>query len=73
MTDEAEVSLDRVTRYDKDFLLRIYRRLALIREFEEQVRFLFLEGSMPGTIHQCQGQEAAAVGVCSALNDDDIR
>ena len=73
MTDEAEVSLDRVTRYDKDFLLRIYRRLALIREFEEQVRFLFLEGSMPGTIHQCQGQEASAVGVCSALNDDDIR
>jgi len=71
MTDKPEISPDRVTRYDKSFLLRMYRRLALIREFEEQVRFLFLEGSMPGTIHQCQGQEAAAVGVCSALNDDD--
>jgi pyruvate dehydrogenase E1 component alpha subunit len=46
--------------------------MALIREFEEQVKFLFLEGSMPGTIHQCQGQEATAVGVCTALNPDDV-
>ena len=34
-------------------------------------RMLFLQGKMPGTIHQCQGQEATAVGVCSALNLDD--
>jgi TPP-dependent pyruvate/acetoin dehydrogenase alpha subunit len=27
---------------------------------------------MPGTIHQCQGQEATAVGVCSALRADDF-
>jgi TPP-dependent pyruvate/acetoin dehydrogenase alpha subunit len=26
---------------------------------------------MPGTIHQCQGQEASAVGVCSALARED--
>ena len=37
--------------------------MVLIREFEEGVKFLFLEGEMPGTIHQCQGQEATAVGV----------
>ena len=43
-----------------------------IREFEEGVKFLFLEGSMPGTIHQCQGQEATAVGVCSALAANDF-
>jgi TPP-dependent pyruvate/acetoin dehydrogenase alpha subunit len=43
-----------------------------IREFEEGVRFLFLEGTMPGTIHQCQGQEATAVGVCAALGRDDF-
>ena len=57
--------------YEKDFLLGLYERMLLIRQFEERVKFLFLEGSMPGTIHQCQGQEAVAVGVCSALNDDD--
>ena len=43
----------------------------MIRTFEERVKLLFLEGSMPGTIHQCQGQEACAVGVCSALREDD--
>jgi pyruvate dehydrogenase E1 component alpha subunit len=46
--------------------------MVLIRQFEERVKFLFLEGSMPGTIHQCQGQEATAVGVCAALNDVDF-
>lgn len=58
--------------YADDFLLSLYERMVLIREFEEAVKFLFLEGTMPGTIHQCQGQEATAVGVCSALNDDDF-
>lgn len=57
--------------YDKEFLLGLYERMFLIREFEEQVKYLFLEGTMPGTIHQCQGQEATAVGVCSALEPGD--
>jgi len=58
--------------YDRAWLQGLYRRMVLIREFEERVKFLFLEGVMPGTIHQCQGQEASAVGVCSALNPDDV-
>jgi len=45
--------------------------MVLIREFEERVKFLFLEGAMPGTIHQCQGQEATATGVCASLDPDD--
>ena len=57
--------------HDSEFLLSLFRTMVLIREFEERVRFLFLEGSMPGTIHQCQGQEATAVGTCSALREDD--
>jgi pyruvate dehydrogenase E1 component alpha subunit len=58
--------------YSRDFLLMLHRRMVLIREFEEGVKFLFLEGSMPGTIHQCQGQEATAVGVCAALEEGDL-
>jgi pyruvate dehydrogenase E1 component alpha subunit len=58
--------------HDRDFVLALYERMVLIREFEEGVRFLFLEGSMPGTIHQCQGQEATAVGVCAALQAEDF-
>jgi TPP-dependent pyruvate/acetoin dehydrogenase alpha subunit len=62
---------DPVLRLERPFLLELYRKLVLIREFEERVKFLFLEGTMPGTIHQCQGQEATAVGVCSALRPSD--
>src|SRR5271165_4444837 len=61
-----------IGKYDRDLLLRLYERMILIRQFEEEVKFLFLEGTMPGTIHQCHGQEATAVGVCAALNNDDF-
>ena len=57
--------------HSRPFLLKLYEQLVLIREFEERVKFLFLEGTMPGTIHQCQGQEATAVGVCAALQPGD--
>ncbi|NCO32563.1 MAG: hypothetical protein AUJ92_18270 [Armatimonadetes bacterium CG2_30_59_28] len=56
---------------DREFRLSLYKRMMLILEFEETVKFLFLEGTMPGTIHQSQGQEATAVGVCAALQPDD--
>jgi pyruvate dehydrogenase E1 component alpha subunit len=46
--------------------------MALIRQFEERVKYLFLEGVMPGTIHQYNGQEGIAVGVCSALRAGDV-
>ena len=58
--------------YDAKFVLSLYRKMLLIRQFEERVKYLFLEGIMPGTIHQYQGQEAIAVGVCSALEPDDV-
>jgi TPP-dependent pyruvate/acetoin dehydrogenase alpha subunit len=61
-----------MNQYPKTFLLDVYRKMVRIRQFEERVKLLFLEGVMPGTIHQCQGQEASAVGVCLALNDDDV-
>jgi pyruvate dehydrogenase E1 component alpha subunit len=63
---------ERLAAYPPDQLLALYERMVLIREFEDGVKFLFLEGTMPGTIHQCQGQEATAVGVCAALREDDF-
>jgi pyruvate dehydrogenase E1 component alpha subunit len=53
-------------------LTGMYRRMLEIREFEEKIRFLFLEGKMPGTIHQYIGMEACGVGVCAALEKDDV-
>jgi TPP-dependent pyruvate/acetoin dehydrogenase alpha subunit len=52
-------------------LLELYRGMLLIRRFEEQVYLAFLQGEIPGTVHQCQGQEAVAVGVCDHLGPTD--
>ncbi len=61
-----------VKELGKEKLLTFYRKMVEIRNFEERIRFLFLEGKMPGTIHQYIGMEACAVGVCSALEGDDV-
>src|ERR1700736_6770003 len=42
-----------------------------IRLFEEKVQELFLNGSISGTTHLCQGQEAVSVGAVSAMKADD--
>jgi acetoin:2,6-dichlorophenolindophenol oxidoreductase subunit alpha len=55
-----------------DRKLAMYRLMVLCRVFEERVNSLFLQGRMPGTIHQAQGQEACAVGVCGALEQEDM-
>src|SRR5256712_5173270 len=55
-----------------DLKLAMYRRMVLCRRFEERVYYMFLQGTLPGTIHQSQGQEACAVGVCSALQEKDV-
>lgn len=56
----------------KEALEGMLRRMLEIRQFEEKIRFLFLEGKMPGTVHQYIGMEACAVGVCTALEEDDV-
>ena len=52
-------------------LLELYRGMLRIRRFEDRVYLLFLEGEIPGTMHQYQGQEAVAVGVCDVLERTD--
>jgi len=53
-------------------LLDMFRRMVLIRRFEDYLHKLFLQGVVPGTLHQYQGQEAVAVGVCACLRPDDV-
>ena len=52
-------------------LLRFYRKMVEIRSFEKKVFYLFSTEPMPGPLHQCNGQEAVAVGVCENLNKQD--
>lgn len=49
----------------------MYEQMFLIRKYEERIYFLFLEGTMPGSIHQSHGQEACAVGMLYDLRPTD--
>ncbi|MDX6512286.1 MAG: acetoin:2,6-dichlorophenolindophenol oxidoreductase subunit alpha [Gaiellaceae bacterium] len=51
--------------------LGLYRRMLLIRGFEDAVQRLFLRGEVYGTTHLYSGQEAVAVGFASALQEGD--
>ena len=60
-----------LSQADRDLYLAMYRKMLLIRTFEDRLYFLFLTTEMPGTMHQYNGQEAVAAGACSALRADD--
>jgi pyruvate dehydrogenase E1 component alpha subunit len=51
--------------------LLLYRQMLRCRRFEEKLFELFSTRVMPGTMHQYNGQEAVAVGVCTNLTKDD--
>jgi len=52
-------------------LIEAYRKMCLIRLFEEKVDYFFAKGMIHGTTHLCVGQEAAAVGSGSVLRQSD--
>jgi len=56
---------------DAATLLDWLRQLWTIRIFEQHVGRLSKAGEVPGFVHLCSGQEAVAVGVCSAMQEGD--
>src|SRR5687767_7021845 len=54
-----------------DLVLELYRRMLLIRAFEEQVTAMQSTGEIPGALHTSIGQEGEIVGACMALRTDD--
>lgn len=59
------------TSLDTQEILKAYRLMKTIREFEERVNIEFTGGNIPGFVHLYTGQEAVAVGACIHLNDKD--
>ncbi len=55
----------------KEALLGMYRRMVRIRLFEVSLPHYFEEGYIAGTGHVSMGEEAVAVGACSALDEND--
>ncbi len=56
---------------EKEELLKIYRDMVRIREFEESCPRLYSQGKMGGFLHLYSGQEAVGVGVAHALDPND--
>jgi pyruvate dehydrogenase E1 component alpha subunit len=56
----------------EELLRRFFREMLLIRRFEEKVEERFRAGELPGFLHVAIGEEATAVGVCAALERDDV-
>jgi pyruvate dehydrogenase E1 component alpha subunit len=52
-------------------LIDLLRQMWLIRLFDEKIEEFFKAGTMHGTTHLSIGQEAAAVGACAVLSDQD--
>jgi 2-oxoisovalerate dehydrogenase E1 component len=71
MTQE-HVSLSAVADLDHPGRLRRYETMLRIRQFELRTAELYRDGEIPGFVHLSIGQEAVAVGVCDALNGDDV-
>jgi pyruvate dehydrogenase E1 component alpha subunit len=56
----------------EDQLLRAYRQMKTIREFEERLHKEIMTGEIAGFTHLYSGQEAVAVGVCEHLDEKDL-
>lgn len=59
------------THFSTEESLHLLEEMVLIRQFEQVAYLRYLQGEIPGTLHQSQGQEAVAVGVCSLLRKED--
>jgi TPP-dependent pyruvate/acetoin dehydrogenase alpha subunit len=66
------MTLPDIRTADRTLLESLYRKMAEIRMFEDRLYYLFQTTIMPGTMHQYNGQEAVAVGVCASLRDSDF-
>jgi acetoin:2,6-dichlorophenolindophenol oxidoreductase subunit alpha len=69
MTASARVGAERLD--DVDLYVDLYRRMRLIRGFEDLVQSLFMRSEVYGTTHLYSGQEAVAVGFASVLDERD--
>lgn len=70
MSESPEAALMTSTVSGPDWL-HAYRLMLTIRLFEDRVNDLYQRKIMPGLAHLSSGEEGVAVGVCTALRDDD--
>src|SRR5574337_1405778 len=57
---------------DREDLLGIYRNLLITRGIEDRGHILYKQGKIPGSFYTGRGNEAAAVGVGTAMGPNDV-
>src|SRR3954463_3974264 len=66
LSEVREAGLDRVD------LLGVYRNMLVTRAIEERGHILYKQGKIPGSFYTGRGNEAAAVGVGTAMGGEDV-
>src|SRR6201995_3357735 len=57
---------------DREDLLGIYRHMLITRGVEERGHILYRQGKIPGSFYTGRGNEAASVGVATAMHATDV-
>ncbi len=57
---------------DREDLLGIYRNMLVTRAIEERGHILYKQGKIPGSFYTGRGNEAAAVGIATAMGPEDV-
>jgi pyruvate dehydrogenase E1 component alpha subunit len=66
------MAIETPTNLEVEAQLQLLEAMLRIRAFETAANQLYLSAKMPGLTHLYIGEEAVAVGVCSALRVDDV-
>src|SRR5262249_30937377 len=66
LTEVKEAGLDR------EDLLGMYRAMLVTRGIEERGHILYKQGKIPGSFYTGRGNEAASVGIATAMGSDDV-
>src|SRR5256885_7092273 len=66
LSEVREGGLDRVD------LLGVYRNMLVTRAVEERGHILYRQGKIPGSFYTGRGNEAASVGVATAMSSEDV-
>src|ERR671923_424231 len=57
---------------DREDLFGVYRNMLMTRGIEERGHILYRQGKIPGSFYTGRGNEAASVGVATAMGPDDV-
>ena len=68
----GSISEVREAGLDREDLLGVYRNMLVTRGVEERGHILYRQGKIPGSFYTGRGNEAAAVGVATAMSAEDV-